>query len=341
MEELILPKNKLNDFINKIKSGYTIIAPIKYDDLTYFKKITDPSKINLDFINSKYPPKSILFNQTETLFKFKHGLKAEIQNEDIKNSKNVIFGIRPCDARSFSIVDNLFKDEYIDPYYNSKRENTILIGLSCNSPDTNCFCTSMDCGPASSDDVDILFTDIGDKFHINVKTKKGETLIKSSEGLFKKATNEDKNKTKQISKKAEDKISRNMNTKDIVDKLEKIFDNQFWKDISLRCLSCGICTYECPTCHCFDILDETSLREGARIRVWDTCMNPEYTVHASGHNPRPARMNRTRNRIYHKFNYYPKNYNVIACVGCGRCINDCPVNIDIIDIITKAREVKS
>ena len=340
MEELILQKNKLSEFIKKIQSDYSIIAPVKYEDLTYYKKIKNPSEINLNFINSKYPPKSILFNQTETMFKFKHGLKAEISSGEIKNSKNLIFGIRPCDAKSFSIVDKLFKDDYIDPYYNTKRENTVLIGLSCNLPDINCFCTSMDSGPASADNVDILFTDIGDKFYIDIKTKKGENLIKSSEGLFKKTTNEDKYKRKQINKKAEDRISRNMNTKGIVDKLEKIFDNQLWKNISLKCLSCGICTYECPTCHCFDIHDETNLREGARIRVWDTCMNPEYTVHASGHNPRPTRMNRTRNRVYHKFNYYPKNYDVIACVGCGRCINDCPVNIDIIDVITKAREVK-
>ena len=132
-----------------------------------------------------------------------------------------------------------------------------------------------------------------------------------------------------------------MDTKDIVEKLDKIFENELWKNISLKCLGCGICTFQCPTCHCFDIQDETTITNGARVRVWDTCMNPEYTLHASGHNPRPARMNRTRNRVYHKFNYYPKNYNVIACVGCGRCISDCPVNIDIIDVIDQAREVKS
>jgi len=341
MEDLILPKNKLSDYINKIKSDYTIFAPIKKDELTYYSQIENPSDISLDFINSKYPPKSILFNQTETLFKFKHGLKAEISFKEFKNSKNVIFGIRPCDAKSFFIVDKLFKDDYVDPYYSSKRENTVLIGLSCNLPGKNCFCTSMDGGPANAEDVDILFTDIGDKFYIEIKNIKGENLIKIGENLFNKPKDQDKNKLKQIKKKAEETISRKMNTTGIVDELDNIFDNRFWKDISMKCIGCGICTYGCPTCHCFDILDETSLREGARVRVWDTCMNPEYTIHASGHNPRPARMNRTRNRVYHKFNYYPKNYNVIACVGCGRCINECPVNIDIIDVITKAREVKT
>jgi sulfhydrogenase subunit beta (sulfur reductase) len=62
-------------------------------------------------------------------------------------------------------------------------------------------------------------------------------------------------------------------------------------------------------------------------------MFSEYTVHASGHNPRPNRKARTRNRINHKYSYYPGRFDVIACVGCGRCINLCPVNIDILDIL--------
>jgi len=82
------------------------------------------------------------------------------------------------------------------------------------------------------------------------------------------------------------------------------------------------------------------MTDGARVRVWDTCMIPEYTLQASGYNPRPVRMNRMRNRVYHKYNYYPKNLDVIACVGCGRCIDNCPVNIDIIDVVNRAGEVK-
>jgi ferredoxin len=68
-------------------------------------------------------------------------------------------------------------------------------------------------------------------------------------------------------------------------------------------------------------------------------MYPEYTVHASGYNPRPARKNRLRNRFYHKFKYYPDLYNMFGCTGCGRCIRHCPVNIDIINIINGITEV--
>ena len=69
-------------------------------------------------------------------------------------------------------------------------------------------------------------------------------------------------------------------------------------------------------------------------------MYPEYTMQASGYNPRPDKMNRIRNRVFHKFNYLPKNNQIFGCVGCGRCITECPVNIDIIEVVNQAREVK-
>lgn len=341
MDELVITKNKLKDLIDKIKLDYTIFAPTKTDNIILYKQINDFSEINLDFCNSKIPPKSIFFKQTETMFKFKLGVKPKIEPIDLPNSKNIIFGIRPCDAKSLSILDNVFKDDCIDPYFVTKRENTVLIGLSCTQPDINCFCTSLDSNPADADNVDILFTDIGDKYFIEINSKKGSELVKNMKNLFSNATTDDKKRKQEVEKKSKDAIKRNMKTENIASKLDTIFENDLWKNISLKCLGCGICTFQCPTCHCFDIQDETTLKNGARVRVWDTCMNPEYTVHASGHNPRPARMNRTRNRVYHKFNYFPKNYNVIACVGCGRCINDCPVNIDIIDVIDQAREVKT
>ncbi|MCK4896541.1 MAG: 4Fe-4S dicluster domain-containing protein [Candidatus Heimdallarchaeota archaeon] len=107
-----------------------------------------------------------------------------------------------------------------------------------------------------------------------------------------------------------------------------------------KCIGCGTCTYLCPTCHCFDMQDEATLDKGARIRVWDACMFPEYTMHTSGHNPRPARMHRVRNRFYHKYSYFPKNSDVIACTGCGRCIRYCPVNIDIIELMNRVSEME-
>ena len=339
MDKMVLSKKDLPKFIDELIKKNTVYAPVDVNETIKFQQIKKASEANLEYVNSEIPPKALLFNQTETLFKFTPGTKAKIEPVDI-DEKKIIFGIRPCDAKGFAILDNVFKGDFKDPYFLTKRKNTVLVGLSCIKPGVNCFCTSLDDSPASSKYLDVLLTDIGDKYYVEIISDNGKQVTKTANKLFKSATESDTKKKKEAEKKAINAISRQQKTDKIVEKLDKIFEHPFWKEVAFKCVGCGTCTYLCPTCHCFDIQDESTLTKGARIRVWDNCMNPEYTLHASGYNPRPARANRVRNRVYHKYNYYPKNFDIIACVGCGRCIDLCPVNIDIIDVVTKAGEVK-
>jgi ferredoxin len=340
MENYTLSKADLPKLIREIIGKNKVYAPVKNDGVTLFNEINNPSDIYLDYFNSKKPPKSLLFQQTETLFKFTPGTKGKIDPPDLDDQKTVIFGIRPCDAKSFSILDHAFTGDFDDPYFINHRKNTILVGMSCTKPGINCFCTSFNDSPAQAKYLDILLTDIGDKYLVEITNEKGKQFAKDLKKHMHPAKESDTQKKKEIEKKVIEQITRTQQTEGITEKLDKIFENPFWKEVANKCVSCGTCTYLCPTCHCFDIQDESTLSKGARVRVWDTCMNPEYTLHASGFNPRPARTNRVRNRIYHKYNYYPKNFDIIACVGCGRCIDLCPVNIDIIDVVTKAGEVK-
>jgi ferredoxin len=115
--------------------------------------------------------------------------------------------------------------------------------------------------------------------------------------------------------------------------MDPAFDDGRWEELTVRCLGCGSCTYLCPTCHCFDIADEARLYKGRRIRTWDSCQFPLFTKHASGHNPRRNKKERLRQRFMHKFSYAVENTGTALCVGCGRCIAGCPVNLDIRDVI--------
>jgi sulfhydrogenase subunit beta (sulfur reductase) len=119
------------------------------------------------------------------------------------------------------------------------------------------------------------------------------------------------------------------------DKLDNSFDSDFWDEVHFKCIGCTTCTYLCPTCHCFDIYEEEeSDKSGYRLRLWDSCSLSLFTLHTSGHNPRPSSKERMRQRVMHKFNYFAHNYNEFGCVGCGRCIQNCPVNMDIRDVIS-------
>ena len=99
--------------------------------------------------------------------------------------------------------------------------------------------------------------------------------------------------------------------------------------LGTKCVSCGVCTFECPTCHCFDFKDVGTREEGERIKIWDSCQFPSFTLHASGHQPRPQQWERYRNRFLCKFKIYEDAFEVLGCTGCGRCVRDCPVHVDI------------
>ena len=48
--------------------------------------------------------------------------------------------------------------------------------------------------------------------------------------------------------------------------LDANFDSDFWTRQAMSCLGCGACSCLCPTCHCFDIVDEGSWNRGQRRR---------------------------------------------------------------------------
>ena len=125
----------------------------------------------------------------------------------------------------------------------------------------------------------------------------------------------------------------------LTSQLPGLFDSELWVDQSLRCVGCGACAYVCPTCVCFDIQEEADPKKGERLRCWDSCGSHMFTLHASGHNPREVQSARWRQRVYHKFSYYPERYSMLGCVGCGKCTRACPVDMNLKEHLTEAAGV--
>ncbi|MFP4081187.1 MAG: 4Fe-4S dicluster domain-containing protein [Candidatus Aminicenantes bacterium] len=347
MMEKILEKKSLTSWLKELAS-YDIYAPVKDGDFWKYELIRDPDEIDLDYLNTVVSPKKIIFPQREVLLEFLSSDEGgpQIKEHLPEEKPTLLFGVRPCDARALSLTDKVFGGDFVDPYYWRRRDKTVLVGLACNTPPSpDCFCTSVDGSPHSSQGLDILLTDLGKKFFLQSFTEKGDKLISSSKEIFQSPDAKDKKDLEKIHQDSEKKVERHLRqVKDIPPKLKKMFDSPFWEQESLSCLRCGICTYLCPTCHCFDINDEvtsSSPIKGKRVRTWDTCQFPDFTMHSSGHNPRPDRASRLRQRIMHKFQYFVEIYNNYQCTGCGRCISNCPVGIDIIEVLDKVKEYES
>jgi len=324
----IIEKAKFADFVGTLLSDYEVFAPVKNENgLVLFSRISSPEEIFLDFRNSKKPPKEFLFPQVETLFEYEPG-KVKVPSVEAIAQRRLFLCVRPCDVKSFLILDEVFDtEEFQDVYYVTRRRNTTILAMGCVDPPSTCFCTTFDeMGPFSREGADAFLVDIGDRFLIETLTERGESLPLES---LPDASDEDVQTAEDVEKKAVEKVDRKLELSKLGEKLDGMFESPFWDALHEKCLTCGVCTYLCPTCHCFDISDEALDSKGRRVRNWDSCMFPLFTLQASGHNPRPTSKERMRQRIMHKFNYFYKNYGVYACVGCGRCVENCPVNLDI------------
>lgn len=338
LENCVIKKEETKKFLKGL-SGYTIHAPVQDRENVLFKPVKSSDTIVRQFTNSVNPPKYVVLPQTETMFTISRIKGANVTiNEPQITEKNIIFGIRPCDAKAIAILDEVFSGDYKDPYYLKRRENTTLIGLACTDPHYNCFCTSVGGAPDATEGLDMLWTDIGDIYYVSVLTEKGLELIAGA-NTFLKVTSKNTEVKDAVHKAAHDKISQKLDTDVLPEKLEKMFEDEYWEHLSMKCIGCGSCTYLCPTCYCFDINEIESQGNAKRVRTWDSCQFSSYTIHTSGHNPRPHKANRIRNRIYHKYKYHHDNFNKLGCVGCGRCIPYCPINLNIKSIINELTKI--
>jgi ferredoxin len=345
--EKVLSKKAFPQWVKKLES-YTMYLPRKDGDFWNYEVIKNPEIIDLDYLNTVLSPKKIIFPQREVLLEFSTSNEEELKINEVlpEEAQSVIFGVRPCDAKALTLTDKVFGGDFKDPYYWKRRNSTALVGLACNTPPSpNCFCLSVDGSPHAKEGLDILMTDLGDKYHAESFTKKGDELLNIAKALFKNPIAKEKKDLEKVQAESKKKIQRQIkDTKKIPPKLKDMFDSPFWDEESLSCIRCGICTYLCPTCHCFDMNDEvtsSSPIKGERVRTWDNCQFPDFTMHSSGHNPRPDKAARLRQRILHKFQYFVELYKNYQCTGCGRCISKCPVGIDIIEVLEKARDYGS
>jgi len=328
-----IKKKDIGTLLGQWRQDYNIFVPADEGGRTAFlpwdgKADPLPEK----YRNTVIPPKQGFLPNMEKLFDFaKEGGSYHLEPPAPEKQPRLIFGIRPCDARAAAIIDLVFKDTYEDTYYLGRRANTLLVGLGCTNPYDSCFCTSLGLGPMEAGDVDLMLVDIGDEYLIEEITDRGRKLMAAAKNT-EKSDKDDEVKAGEARETAAKKITRKIDAEKVCKNLAASFDNEaFWQKIAAKCVSCGVCTFLCPTCYCFDINDE----KDARYRNWDCCSFPLYTE-MPAENPREEKWRRVRQKVCHKYTFYPALWGVIACTGCGRCIRQCPVNWDITQTLEAA-----
>lgn len=341
-EAKYLHHDKLSAWLLELSGKMRVLAPVKQGDAVVYAPYASGVHMELDK-QATTPPKGVVFPAGEELLRYDFRKDPEQPGQVdvellpvIEPEPTLVFGCRPCDARGFMTFDRVYAGQtYQDPYYLARREATLFAVIACLTHENTCFCHSVGGGPGDAQGADLLLTPVEGGYVVEAVSARADSLLHSR--LLEPA----RDKAEQA-EALRDQALRNMGAPvDFAparDKLMTLFDAMgFWEDVSAKCISCGACTYLCPTCYCFNITDEGAGLSGRRVRSWDNCMSHQFTFEASGHNPRPTKAHRLKNRVGHKFSYYPALHdNMISCCGCGRCIKSCPVSVDIREIVVRA-----
>ena len=119
-------------------------------------------------------------------------------------------------------------------------------------------------------------------------------------------------------------------------------DHKEWEEQAKLCTSCGTCTMVCPTCFCYHVEDfnRWNMKDGERVRMWDSCQLIDFAEVAMGENFRKDRTARLKWRIYHKLAYWKEQFGTDGCTGCGRCMSYCIAQIDMTKSIAEIRGEK-
>ena len=333
MKLIKIDKQQWRDGLASLGKVYRLFGPVLEKTFHNFKELDKGQQPDFDYQNTRLSIKSMVFPQSEDLLEYDldqsqadhHIMKAVTRDY----APRAVLGVRPCDAAAVEMLKlNFDTPDYQDPYWLNLYHTTTFVGLACNTPCSTCFCTTTGSGPFGEKGLDLLLVDSGSEFIAKVLTKKGDSFVQAASWKAAKSSDAELNRLKQ---KAEDAIVSEIATERLADlDTLDLHGADFWEDISFSCINCGTCTYVCPTCWCFDIQDEVLGKRGKRMRNWESCMFPIFTVHTTGHNPRDTKLSRVRQRFMHKLKYFVDKYQQgVMCVGCGRCVRQCPVNIDI------------
>ena len=331
MRKIALDKAEL--LYEALAKNYALYMPVDTDAGAEYKKWEKGTKLS-NALNTVRSAKDFFFPQTENLMDFKmEGKTIEIIDTREESEDFIIFGVRACDVKSFEVLDGAFLEGYVDTFYKNRRDHAVIFSMACNKPAQTCFCQTFDID-ASKPDGDVRLYKDEEYLYLDAVTEKGEKLLASLDVLACGGEKEAEAVAATIKARLEKLPLASLKKDAFGDgKTSEFFDAPEWKSLSEACIGCGTCTFVCPTCQCYDIKDINTGHGVKRFRCWDSCMYSEFTKMSAGQ-PRLTQLERFRQRFMHKLVYYPTAHNgLFSCVGCGRCLSRCPIQMNIVKVM--------
>jgi sulfhydrogenase subunit beta (sulfur reductase) len=260
-------------------------------------------------LSSFVPLKKLFLPPREKLWSFQSG-----QFSTLEQPKAIaVVGVPLCDLQALWYLDQVFAD---DLPYQKRRARSLVVAMPCE-PEAECRCDPQ-LMPVAGD----LFLDQEQVWALS-PSGEASLLACGASDAAKSPLPWPTGNTEQRPLLTEEQY-------------RSAADAEIWAEAAQGCLACGACSVVCPTCYCFDMLDETATDGSVtRCRSWDNCFFAEHARVAGGHDFRSGRANRLRFRMEHKFFGFGELHGQNACVGCGRCRKVGPVDIDLDQIAAK------
>ncbi|MHA1769334.1 MAG: 4Fe-4S dicluster domain-containing protein [Candidatus Thorarchaeota archaeon] len=331
MRILKMQAKYLEVFLESLDKFGVLYGPIRKRGVLTFDRVERVSDLVLGGEHPMIPLKKLFHPKQFTMMHFNE--KGFSPDYSIME-KRVVIGAHPCEIHGLLRLDDVFLSEPADPYYAGLRKSTAIIGFSC-LPTENSLCSSTRTDIVE-EGFDLFFVDLDDFYLVWVGSSLGHDMIYEREEFFdENVAPEDIQRYLAWREKRNKMFKHHFEFKSMPDVMELSYNSKIWEEFADKCLSCGQCSMVCPTCNCFnvtDILDITNEAVGRRERVWDSCMFADYSLVSGGHNFREARADRLKLWYTHKLKAFGDEYGTPGCVGCGRCVDTCPVDINVLTI---------
>ena len=331
MKTYKMSKERFPEFIELVKTKGQLYGPVKGNGKYSFEEIKNYEDLDFDYQRTVVGPKKFLTPPKYPTLRFIKSGQADVF---VSDEPQIVMGVHPCDIHAINILDRLFLGNIKDPYYEKRRNNLIIIGHSC-FPDENCVCTSTGTDIVE-DGFDLFFTELTGYYLVWVGSDKGLSIAIEAEEILTEEIGEEEIQeyVKWQQKRSNMFKSEIPSFKYLADIIHLNYDSKVWEQFGDKCLSCGTCSLVCPTCNCFNVEDRIDMNAegGVRERILDSCTLPYYSMVAGDHDFRPDRTSRLKLYYTHKLKEYIGRWGTPGCVGCGRCVTYCPVDINVLSV---------